>query len=78
MKLLALDIDDTLVCTGKLPSERLRRAVQRVQESGVTVVLATGRGFLGTKKIRESLSASRGCDHGVRDRRFLRDPCADL
>ena len=57
MKLLALDIDDTLVCTGKLPSERLIHAVQRVRVSGVTVVLATGRGFLGTKKIRESLSA---------------------
>ncbi len=57
MKLLALDIDDTLVMTGKLPSERLKRAIQRVQNSGVTVVLATGRGFLGSKKIRESLEA---------------------
>ena len=57
MKLLALDIDDTLVSTGKLPSERLKHAVKRVQDSGVTVVLATGRGFLGSKKIRESLSA---------------------
>ena len=57
MKLLALDIDDTLVSTGKLPSERLKRAVKRVQDSGVTVVLATGRGFLGSKQIRDSLSA---------------------
>lgn len=57
MNLLALDIDDTLVSTGKLPSERLKRVIARVQDSGVTVVLATGRGFLGSRKIRESLSA---------------------
>ncbi len=57
MKLLALDIDDTLVMTGRLPSERLKRAVRLAEEHGVTVVLATGRGFLGSKKIRESLSA---------------------
>lgn len=56
MKLLALDIDDTLVGTGKLPSERLIRAVRLAEENGVTVILATGRGFLGTKQIRDSLS----------------------
>ena len=56
MKLLALDIDDTLVSTGKLPDERLKRAVRLAEANGVTVVLATGRGFLGTKAIRESLS----------------------
>ena len=56
MKLLALDIDDTLIGTGKLPSERLKRAIHLTEEHGVTVVLATGRGFLGTKAIRESLS----------------------
>lgn len=56
MKLLALDIDDTLVMTGKLPSERLKKAVRLAEDNGVTVVLATGRGFLGSKKIREALS----------------------
>lgn len=57
MKLLALDIDDTLVMTGKLPSERLKKAIRLTENHGVIVVLATGRGFLGTQKIRESLSA---------------------
>lgn len=56
MKLLALDIDDTLVSTGKLPSERLKKAVRLAESRGVTVVLATGRGFLGSREIRESLS----------------------
>ena len=42
MKLLALDIDDTLIGTGKLPSERLKRAIRLTEEHGVTVVLATG------------------------------------
>ena len=55
MKLLALDIDDTLVMTGKLPSERLKRAVHLAEDHGVTIVLATGRGFLGTKMIRHIL-----------------------
>ena len=57
MKLLALDIDDTLVVTGKLPSERLKRAIRVVQDHGIIVVLATGRGFLGSKRIRDSLAA---------------------
>lgn len=57
MKLLALDIDDTLVSTGKLPSERLKRAIRLAESNGVTIVLATGRGFLGSRKIRETLSA---------------------
>ena len=56
MKLLALDIDDTLIGTGKLPSERLKRAIRLAEEHGVTVVLATGRGFLGTKAIRDALA----------------------
>lgn len=56
MKLLALDIDDTLVSTGKLPSERLKHVIRLAEKNGVTVVLATGREFLGSKKIRESLS----------------------
>ena len=56
MKLLALDIDDTLVATGKLPSERLKHAVRLAEANGVTVVLATGRGFLGCKAIRDALS----------------------
>ncbi len=56
MRLLALDIDDTLVSTGRLPSERLKRAIRLAEANGVTVVLATGRGFLGSKQIRDSLS----------------------
>ena len=56
MKLLALDIDDTLISTGKLPSERLKTAIRLAERNGVIVVLATGRGFLGTKTIRETLS----------------------
>lgn len=56
MKLLALDIDDTLIGTDKLVSERLKRAIDLTRSHGVTVVLATGRGFLGSRAIREALS----------------------
>ena len=56
MKLLALDIDDTLIDTGKLPTERLKKAIRLTEANGVTVILATGRGFLGSRAIREALS----------------------
>ena len=56
MKLLALDIDDTLIDTGKLPTGRLKRAIRLTEANGVTVILATGRGFLGSRAIREALS----------------------
>ena len=55
MKLLSLDIDDTLIGTGKLPSQRLQRAIRLTEANGVKAVLATGRGFLGSKAIRDSL-----------------------
>ena len=55
MKLLALDIDDTIVGTGSIPSARLKHAIGKAKDNGVITVLATGRGFLGTKAIRDSL-----------------------
>ena len=55
MKLLALDIDDTLVTAGGPPSERLKAAIRRAEAHGVTVILATGRGFLGCKAFRDAL-----------------------
>ncbi|MFO1541223.1 MAG: HAD family hydrolase [Chloroflexota bacterium] len=42
-RLLASDIDGTLIDWGAMPSPRVRRALGLVRESGVHVVLATGR-----------------------------------
>lgn len=43
IKLIATDLDGTLLRPGEIISERNRLALQRAQEAGVTVVLVTGR-----------------------------------
>ena len=54
-KLVALDIDGTLVDGfGHLPRE-IHEAVQRVVEAGVPVVMSTGRSWLGAKEVRDQL-----------------------
>lgn len=55
IRLLALDIDDTLVDIRSLVSARTLRALKRAQAQGVEIVLATGRGYLGTQYIRRQL-----------------------
>lgn len=55
IKLLALDIDDTLVISGKPVSKRNCEAIARARAAGVRVVIATGRGFKGSAPIREQL-----------------------
>lgn len=59
-KLVALDIDGTLVDgDGNLPPE-IYAAVQRVVAAGVPVVMSTGRSWLGTKKVRDQLDLPAG------------------
>ena len=53
--LLALDIDDTLVDSSMKISDNNMRAIDEAVAAGTTVVLASGRGYLGTKPVRESL-----------------------
>ncbi len=43
IKLIATDLDGTLLRPGEIVSERNRQALQRAQEAGATVVLVTGR-----------------------------------
>lgn len=59
-KLVALDIDGTLVDGfGVMPPE-VHAAVRRVVESGVPVVLSTGRSWLATQTIFEELDLPGG------------------
>lgn len=55
IRLVALDIDDTLVDHSSIIPPRSLKALRAAQEKGVEVVLATGRGYLGTKAIRRQL-----------------------
>lgn len=56
VKLIALDIDGTLIPPAhygeqRLPTERLTSAVRRCAEAGIQIVLASGRMFPGTAQI---------------------------
>ena len=55
IRLIALDIDDTLVDHSSVIPPRSLAALRRAQEQGVEIVLATGRGYLGTEAIRKQL-----------------------
>lgn len=56
VKLVALDIDGTVVAPGAFePTERLVRAIRHLDERGVAVVLASGRMFPGTADIAAKL-----------------------
>ncbi len=54
-KLLAADVDGTLVGSDQQVSERNRQAVQSLKKAGLTVCLATGRG------VKEVLDVRRTC-----------------
>ncbi len=55
IRLVALDIDDTLVDRSSIIPQRSLNALCQAQEQGVEIVLATGRGYLGTEPIRRQL-----------------------
>lgn len=55
IRLLALDIDDTLVDMSSIIPPRTMAALHKAREQGVHIVLATGRGYAGTRNIRQQL-----------------------
>lgn len=54
-KLLAIDIDDTLVEHAGRVSKANRDAISEASSSGIYVCLATGRGYRGSAQIRKQL-----------------------
>ena len=54
-KLLAIDIDDTLLPRLTPLSERNIEAIHRAERAGIYVTLATGRGFLGSSRVWKEL-----------------------
>lgn len=55
-KLLALDIDGTLVTGDGSLTEETKKSIQRVVQAGTTVVLTTGRGLQRVEKIYDDLA----------------------
>ncbi len=54
-RLLALDIDGTLLASDKTIRPRTRDAVRRARESGVRVVLVTGRRYPAARHVAQAL-----------------------
>ncbi len=70
-RLLACDIDDTLVRFPNPPSPRVQRAIRAARDAGVTVVLISGRAFPRARPLAELLELDTPivCNHGgsIRD-----------
>jgi len=56
IRLIALDIDGTLVSRGQPISRENLNAIQRAQDAGVFVTIATGRGYQASKRIIDALN----------------------
>ena len=56
VRLLALDIDGTLLRSDKTLSERTRTAVEQARERGVQLVLVTGRRYPSARRIARQLA----------------------
>jgi Cof subfamily protein (haloacid dehalogenase superfamily) len=54
-RLLALDIDGTLLRTDKVLSSRTRRAIDEARAAGIRVVLVTGRRYPSARVVAEDL-----------------------
>ncbi|UOE92014.1 Cof-type HAD-IIB family hydrolase [Alkalihalobacillus sp. LMS39] len=54
-KMIVLDMDDTLLQDDHTISERTKKALMKVQDAGVKVVLASGRPTYGMKEMAEEL-----------------------
>ena len=71
IKLIACDIDDTLVRFPRPPSPRVIGALRAASDAGVTVALVTGRAFQRAQPIARSLNLTAPliCNHGgsIRD-----------
>lgn len=66
-KLIAVDIDGTLLNSHSEITPATSRAIQRVYEAGVKIVISTGRRFYSAKPIAEQLKAHLfiSCHNGV-------------
>ncbi len=62
IKLIALDLDDTLLRTDLSISEENKRALQRAENMGIHIVLASGRNYHSMRRYAEELFIHRRGD----------------
>lgn len=59
IKAIVLDIDGTLLNTGKIISEKTKQALVAAQEEGIKVILASGRPTTGMLELAEQLEMTK-------------------
>lgn len=59
IKAIVLDIDGTLLNTGKIISEKTKQALIAAQEKGIKVILASGRPTTGMLEVAEQLEMTK-------------------
>lgn len=64
-KLIALDMDGTLLNTEKKITKNTKKALKKAEEKGVKVVLASGRPLSGITKFLEELDLMKGDDYAL-------------
>lgn len=62
-KLIALDMDGTLLTSDKTISDKTRKAIKAAEKQGVKVVLASGRPLNGLTRYLEELDLFKGDDY---------------
>lgn len=62
-KLIALDMDGTLLTSDKIITERTKKAIKEAEKKGVKIVLASGRPLNGLTKYLEELDLFSGDDY---------------
>jgi len=55
IKMIAIDIDGTLVNSEKQVTPRVKKAILRAKEQGIKVVICTGRPLMGVKPLLQTL-----------------------
>ena len=64
-KLIALDIDGTLINSSNQITENVKLAIQKAKEKGIKVVLCTGRPLKGVEKFLDELSLREKGDYAA-------------
>ncbi|MCW0121764.1 HAD-IIB family hydrolase, partial [Bacillus subtilis] len=58
IKLIAIDLDGTLLNDEQLISDENRKAIREAEDTGVYVVISTGRTLITCRELAESLKLS--------------------
>ena len=65
IKLIAIDIDGTLLTPEKIISERVKKTLLKAKEAGIKIVLSTGRPLPGATEYLTALDLTNKGDYAI-------------